>query len=275
MNSLQIARARAEHHDQVKSKDNCWVGGICKHCQTQPVQFHFKQSSVNGIISSPKQQHGDVSDDQINFCTRECLTKPHQGHHCPSVSVQVMTLALAKEKRGWIATPTKSKTSMCSPTHHIYQNTERNKTSTHEWLLAIFLKYLRAIQWWWCDDGDGSGDEVEEVCDGKGRQGREGSQVKIMRRRSRCNIINATWANSWNARNSCYIQTNTPIEVPGKCHNVYFGAYNKALMLQCNATILTCQSPPLDVARAFFSTGLDHMNICLFSILRKLYLGLG
>ena len=35
------------------------------------------------------------------------------------------------------------------------------------------------MQWWWCDGGNGGGDEVEEVRDGKGRQGGEGSQVKI------------------------------------------------------------------------------------------------
>lgn len=51
------------------------------------------------MLQCTMEHNAEVSDDQVIFCARECsnLTKPHQDHQC--LSVQVITLTVAKEIR--------------------------------------------------------------------------------------------------------------------------------------------------------------------------------
>ena len=59
------------------------------------------QVVVNNVtmLQCTMEHNAEVSDDQVIFCARECsnLTKPHQDHQC--LSVQVITLTVAKEIR--------------------------------------------------------------------------------------------------------------------------------------------------------------------------------
>ena len=114
-----------------------------------------------------------------------------------TVSVQVMTLTVAKEIRDRLKCNTnqpKAENRCTSCMNFIgsintkrevggaTQNSKRDKAATTTWLLFLLLQLLLLLLLMMVlvgDDSDGGSDEVGEVSDGKGRQGREGSQVKI------------------------------------------------------------------------------------------------